>query len=93
VIVTGDVDDAGVKVTAQEPDEREQVVELNWDASPTEVENVTVPVGLNPVTVAVQVLGEPALVMGEQETDVAVFALVTVMEAVFELGKLPKSPP
>ena len=51
---------------------------------------MTVPVGLPPVTVAVQVLGEPAPVEEEQETDVVV---ANVREKVPELGKLPPSPP
>ena len=50
------------------------------------------PVGLDPVTVAVHVLGEPAPPgMEEQETDVVLVA--SVIEKVPELGKLPPSPP
>ena len=73
MIVTGEVGDDGVYETEQEPDERLHVVELNCVVLPTEVENPTVPVGLSPETVAVQLVGEPAVTGdGEQETEVDV---------------------
>jgi hypothetical protein len=56
--------------------------------------HVTVPVGLNPATIAVQVVGEPTETgEGEQLTEVLVDALVTEREMVPELGELFESPP
>jgi len=50
-----------------------QVVELNCVVLPSEVEKVIVPMGLFPITVAVQVVGELTLTVdGEHEIEVAV---------------------
>lgn len=79
VIVTGVVDAAGVNVTRHVPDDSVQVVELNCVVLPTEVENVIVPIGDEPVTVAVHVEAEPTFTGdGAHETDVDVESLLTV---------------
>jgi len=57
-------------MTEQEPEARMHEVELNCELLPTDVENVTVPVGLFPDTVTVHVVGEPMpTVAGEHETE------------------------
>ena len=57
-------------------------------------EKVTVPVGDEPVTVAVHVVEKPSIILdGEQDTDVALAAETTDRTKVPTLPRLLESPP
>ena len=81
---------APVAVTEQLPEERLQVEDENVaDPEPAVWLHVTVPVGEEPVTVAVQVLGEPtAIELGEQETDALDGCAPTMASAMMYVGTL-----
>ena len=85
-----------VAVTLQLPPESGQVEAPNMTVPEPLCDQLTVPVGLEPVTVAVQVLNPPtATGDGEQVTAVNVGILptnVTFSEPVPELGPLFASP-
>jgi hypothetical protein len=77
-------------VTLQEPEESVQEVELK---EPDGAPNETVPVGLLPATVAVQDVEPPTVKdVGEQEIEVEVEILLTVIGVVPELPPLFASP-
>jgi len=93
VMVIGEESDEDVYVTEHEADDRTQVGAGEKLATPL-LAHVTIPDGEDPETAALQVVGVPTSSgEGEQLTEVAVTAFVTIREDVPEAGWLDESPP
>jgi len=83
-------EDEGVYVTEHDP---AVSVHESERKAPESLVQVTVPVGANPGTTALHEPGEPRTIgEGEQITDVLLWALVTVIRVMLELGRLFESP-